>query len=453
VHPPLHHILLKGWMELFGESEIATRSLSFLCGSAAIIMLAWFTAKRSFNYQLLAVSLLGTSPAFAYYMQETRSYALVLLLAMALTICALDLRERTFHSKPHDSRCIALYYILSIALSLTHYFGWIFVFCLSLINLGEARIEPRRWKSMALLALISIWPLIHVLFGSLGAKTGGNFWIESGTPIVSSINNMLLGVFPLVLVSKEPLRMLLLAGVLTFLVRYGCPLLTYSSALPMAPRQRTWLPLTETTYLAVLIALFTCLLIVIDFNTPMSTPRNFIVLLPSVVLLLAGIFDAALAHPSSTEKKLVFVLAAALIFVQLYASQMGLQEKATPRENWKGLAEAVKSTDLCKDGCYSDRANTYFSYYYRPSDLIPFPSINPTNTAEKNGFLDGAIREGKSFMLLDKSFLNDDNIHRRLNASHVCLEPRQAVQGPVLLVPSSQSAALLEKGLLPCRKG
>jgi hypothetical protein len=342
---------------------------------------------------------------------------------------------------------------LCIALSLTHYFGWIFVFCLTLINLGEARIEPRRWKSIALLALISIWPTIHILFGSLGAKTGGNFWIESGTPILSSINNMLLGVFPLVLVSKEPLRLLLLAGVLTFLVRYGGPLLTHSAALPTAPRRRAWLPLTETAYLALFIGLFTSLLIVIDFSTPMSTPRNFIVLLPSVVFLLAGIFDAAFAHAPLAEKKLLFVVAAALILTQLYASQMGLIKKATPRENWKGLADVVKSTNLCKNGCYSDRANTYFAYYHRPSDLIPFPNISPTNIAAKNDFVDGAIREGKSFILLDKSFLNDDSIHRRLNASHVCLEPRQAVQGPVLLVPSAQSAALLEKGLLPCRKG
>jgi uncharacterized membrane protein len=453
VHPPLYHILLKGWMDLFGDSEIATRSLSFLCGSVAIIMLALFTAKRSFIYQLMAVLLLGTSPAFAYYMQETRSYALVLLLAMALTICSLDLRTRAFHSQQHDSRCISLYYILSIALSLTHYFGWILVFCFTLINLGEARIETRRWKSIALLVLISIWPAIHVLYGSLGEKTGGNFWIESGTPILSSINNMLLGVFPLVLVSREPLRLLLLAGVIIFLVRYGRPLLTPLADLPTAPRRWTWLPLTETAFLALTITLFVGLLIVIDFSTPMSTPRNYIVLLPSVVFLLAGIFDHAIAHATSREKKFLFVVAAVLLLVQLYASQMGLREKATPRENWKGLAEIVKSTSLCRDGCYSDRANTYFTYYFQPSDLIPLPNIAPGDTATMKDFLAEAIRRDKSFMLLDKTFLNDTSIHRTLKASHVCLEPRQAVEGPVLVVPSSRSAVLLEKGLLPCRKG
>lgn len=453
VHPPLHHILLKGWMDLFGDSEIATRSMSFLCGAAAIIMLAWFTAKRSFRYQLLAVSLLGTSPAFAYYMQETRSYALVLLLSMALTICALDLRGKTFLSQPKDSRCITLYYVFSIALSLTHYFGWILVFCFTLINLGEARIEPRRWKSIALLALISIWPVIHILFGSLGAKTGGNFWIESGTPILSSINNMLLGVFPLVLISKEPLRLLLLSGVIAFLVRYGAPLLSHTPATPPASGRRAWLPLTETAFLALTITLLVGLLIVIDFSTPMSTPRNFIVLLPSVVFLLAGIFDAALAQPAAAERKIVFSVAAALILTQLYASQMGLSEKATPRENWKALAAVVKSTNACKNGCYSDRANTYFSYYFQPSDLIPFPVVNPKDGVATKEFLAGANRLGKSFLILDKKYGNDEAIHRSLAPSHVCLEPRQAVQGPVLLVPTSQSAALLEKGLLPCRKG
>jgi uncharacterized membrane protein len=456
VHPPLHHILLKGWMDIFGDSEIATRSLSFLCGTAAIILLARFSAKRSFRYQLLTVTFLGTSPAFAYYMQETRSYALVLLLAMALTICALNLRAQSFFSQPAAAghrRLYFIYYILCITLSLTHYFGWILVLCLTLINLGEARIEPSRWKSIALLALISIWPAIHVLFGSLSSKTGGNFWIESGTPVLSTINNMLLGVFPLVLVSKEPLRLLLLAGVSVFLARYACPLLTNAAAKPDAQQRRRWRPLTQTAYLALTIALLTGLLIAIDLSTPMSTPRNYIVLLPSVVFLFAEIFDAALARASAAEGRFLIVLATSFLIAQLYASQMGLREKATPRENWKGLAEAVKSTSICKGGCYSDRANTYFDYYFQPGDLIPIPIINTADAAATSDFLAAAVRRGKSFLLLGTKYANDTVIQRALSASHTCLEPIQASQGPVLLVPSSRSAALQEKGLLPCRKG
>jgi uncharacterized membrane protein len=323
VHPPFYHILLKGWMSLFGAGEIATRSLSFLCGAGALILLAWFTARRSFRYQLLAVSLLGTSPAFAYYMQETRSYALVLLLAMALTISALALREASFLSHPRKALSLSAYYALSILLSLTHYFGWILVFCLTLINLLEAWIEPRRWRSLALLVTISIWPVIHILYGSLGDKTGGNFWIESVVPALSTINNMLMGVFPLMLVSKEPHRILLLLATVAFLARYAAPLLRRSTP----DGTKSWLPFTETTYLIITIALLTTMLIFIDLKTPMSTPRNYIVLLPAVTFLIAGIFDSAIENSLPIDKRLLVAIAGSMMVAQLFASQLDLREK------------------------------------------------------------------------------------------------------------------------------
>jgi len=448
VHPPLYHILLKGWMDLFGAGEIATRSLSFLCGIAALILLAWFTAKRSFRYQLLAILLLGTSPAFAYYMQETRSYALVLLLAMALTICALDQREAALLSQPRNPWGLRGYYILCIALSLTHYFGWIFVFCLTLINLLEAWIEPRRWKSFALLAVISIWPAIHVLYGALGDKTGGNFWIESDVPVLSTINHMLMGVFPLVLVSKEPYRLFLLLVTLAFLVRYAAPLLTRSAA----AGRRSWLPFTETTYLAIAIALVTMTLIFIDLKTPMSTARNYIVLLPAVTFLLAGIFDAAIPRASTIDRRLLIAVAGSLLLTQLYASQIGIGEKAAPRENWKGLAQAVKAAGLCESGCYSDRANTYFSYYFQAKDLIPLPLAIPEAKTSTTKSAPAMANTGRSFVLSAKSLQKDGAILKSLNPGHVCLQPSQASPGMVVLVPGSRVQELKQQGLLPCGK-
>jgi uncharacterized membrane protein len=52
IHPPLYHVLLKLWMNLFGSSELATRFFSFLCGTVALITLAVYTRKRSFTFRL-----------------------------------------------------------------------------------------------------------------------------------------------------------------------------------------------------------------------------------------------------------------------------------------------------------------------------------------------------------------------------------------------------------------
>lgn len=448
VHPPFYHILLKLWMGLFGSGEVATRSLSFLCGSGALILLAWYTARRSFTYQVLAVGILGTSPAFAYYMQETRSYALVLLLAMALTINAMNLRQASFDTQTRKASGLFIYYILSLALSLTHYFGWILVFCFTLINLFEARIEPKRWRSLLLLALIAIWPVIHVFYGSLGGKTGGKFWIESSVPVLSTINHMLMGVFPLVLVSKEPYRLLLLLVSVAFLVRYSAPLLARTTT----EGRRSWLPLTETAFLLTTIVLLTTILIFVDIKTPMSTARNYIVLLPAVTFLLAGIFDWAIANAPPTDRRYLAALAGCLLVTQLLASQLAIREKAMPRENWKGLAQAIKVTGLCKEGCYSDRANTYFSYYFQPNELIPLPpALSPGSQREKAREATPAFTT-KSFLLSGKSLQEDLVKVESMLPGHVCLNPRQATPSMVILVPGPRVEALKQHGLLPCNE-
>ncbi len=454
VHPPLHHIILKAWMGLFGHSEIATRSLSFLWGAAAMLLLAWYTRKRSFRYQLLAVGLLGSSPAFAYYMQETRSYSLVLLLAMAVTICALEARARALQHYPQRQEPAWQYYILCLLLSLTHYFGWIYVFSLTLINLIERLIEPKRWRSLLLILLISIWPAIHILFGSLGGKTGGKFWIESSVPVLSTINHLLMGVFPLVLVSKEPHRLLLLLLTLAFLARFAVPLLTNKGDGARGFPPGSWLPLTETSFLGLGIVLVASILIIVDMKTPMSTARNYIVLLPSVILFLAGIFDSAIAHPQPLSRWVPIALATVLVVAQLHASQNGLREKRWPKVNWKELSEVVKKTKICEEGCYSDRANTYFSYYFQPRDLTPFPVAALSDDTSMESFAREARAKDRSFLLLDRKLrAADGTLRRSLQPSHVCLEPRQLNPGPLLLVPARAAPALEQQGLVPCREG
>ena len=80
-HPPLYYLLLHGWIELFGSSDAAVRSLS---GVVAVLTLpvAWAYGRRrggpAMAWFLLAV--VAMSPFALRYATETRMYALVVLL-------------------------------------------------------------------------------------------------------------------------------------------------------------------------------------------------------------------------------------------------------------------------------------------------------------------------------------------------------------------------------------
>jgi len=88
IHPPLYYWLLHGWMRLFGDSEIAVRSLSVVA-SVLLVAVVYQLGARLFDVRVgfLAAFIAAVSPFQIYYAQETRMYALLALLG-ALTVWA-----------------------------------------------------------------------------------------------------------------------------------------------------------------------------------------------------------------------------------------------------------------------------------------------------------------------------------------------------------------------------
>jgi hypothetical protein len=81
--PPLYYLLLKLWIAVFGDSEIALRSLSALC-SAATAGLACAFGSRFLSQRVgwCFGLLLAVDPSAFYYGREARMYALWELLAL-----------------------------------------------------------------------------------------------------------------------------------------------------------------------------------------------------------------------------------------------------------------------------------------------------------------------------------------------------------------------------------
>lgn len=346
VHPPLHPVLLKIWIALAGASELATRVPSYGAVILSVVVLAVHLRQRLLLVQLLTIALYGSNPKFAYYAQETRAYGLMLLLAMVLTVQVLERRRRQLEpaSLPNGPAAIA---VVALLLSLSHYFGLIYVVVLIAIEMAEHRLDRLRWRPLLLLPLMGLWPVIHGTFGKLSQRSGGNFWITV-EPVEGTLNNLLDGNFPLLRFSYT--------GVILALALAG---------LVVGSRQRLWRWITSpgpqlspaadgARYLLGAIGLTTLLVLVIDLHTPISTARNLLVLLPAVTLLMGDLLSTLLrpGRPSNELRRLAVVLVVLVVigWQWLLAGQT-LAQRSAPDQNWQKLAEVLRSTRVCANGC------------------------------------------------------------------------------------------------------
>jgi mannosyltransferase len=102
--PPLYYYLLHFWIRLFGQSNVAVRSLS---GVLAVLTLpvAWLCGKQ-YGGRVVAwttLVLLATAPFAVYYATESRMYALVIF----LTACGFLALQRAV-SRPRPGNLIAV---------------------------------------------------------------------------------------------------------------------------------------------------------------------------------------------------------------------------------------------------------------------------------------------------------------------------------------------------------
>jgi uncharacterized membrane protein len=77
-HPPLYYLLVRLWVQLWGSSPAAVRSLSVVAGLAVLPLVYWL-CRELFVTPLIgwiAVALIAVSPFHVLYAQEAREYAL-----------------------------------------------------------------------------------------------------------------------------------------------------------------------------------------------------------------------------------------------------------------------------------------------------------------------------------------------------------------------------------------
>jgi len=156
-HPPLHYLLLHGWMPLAGESEFSVRFVSLFFGLLSVPMIYKLgEALHNARLGLLAAFVAAISPFWVYFSQETRMYTAVTFFSLsAVYFFARILRD---HRKLTGGKRLGLGlwlgYILTTLCSLySHYFA---LFAVVVENLFLVALW-RRYRS-----LMKSWALAQI---------------------------------------------------------------------------------------------------------------------------------------------------------------------------------------------------------------------------------------------------------------------------------------------------
>ncbi|NRB42653.1 MAG: glycosyltransferase family 39 protein [Pseudomonadales bacterium] len=266
VHPPLFQFLLHYWFKAFGYTEWVGRSFSLLMGILTFPVI-YQLAKELYDKETakLAFILFILSPFAIFYSAEMRNYELLLLLSAISTWQCIKL------FKAPSLLTATLYFIASLALAYTHYFGVILIMTQGLCILVAWHQHSRKNKTIFFIFLViyvvlclSYIPMIEYVLSDMKEE---NFWV-SNLSWYWSISNFLI-----------------FFGIPTGII----PAIIYSFMF-WSTRQK----LGKREYLILLniILAITIPFILGLIVQPILTARNLIIILPIVILL----FSQTLQH-------------------------------------------------------------------------------------------------------------------------------------------------------------
>ncbi|XGW00425.1 MAG: glycosyltransferase family 39 protein [Leptolyngbya sp. BL-A-14] len=185
-HPPLYWLLIRFWMQIFGNSVSSLRYLSVIFSVLTFPALYWLCWElfRSAIVGWLAIAFIAVSPVHIFQAQNARPYSLWILL-IVMSSAALLRALKSDHKWPW------LLYGLTLALSLYTYLFSIFVLLAhgAYVLLRAEFQQPKKLHAYLLtsgLALLSFSPWLLVVL--LNLKTANEMTSWTGMPVDSQID-------------------------------------------------------------------------------------------------------------------------------------------------------------------------------------------------------------------------------------------------------------------------
>ncbi|MFH1826910.1 MAG: EpsG family protein [bacterium] len=333
--PPLHALLLKFWIWIFGSSEIAMRSLSliFYVLTAIVFFLfieKIFKIKNLWKYIYFLLFLLN--PMLLYFSFEARTYSLMALISILSFYLLIQKKY-----KP--------YVFVSILGLYTHYFMLLILGCQALyIFLVEKKWKPIFKKILLVLLIFIPWILYSLKQNSLINEP---FWINPVTKDTLKLIPSILysgyesGFYYLNEIAKN-------LNVTIFIYLFIGVFLCYFKKLK---NKKIFYLLIIWSFLPVLITLF-----VSNFK-PLFLPRYLILSTPGLMLLLVYL-------NKNMGKVFKYVLIAILI-IQTF-NYMSLQSKNRKKAPYKTVITHIKKQANPNDLLYvlSELDYHVAKYYY-----------------------------------------------------------------------------------------
>lgn len=335
--PPLHYLILHGWVRVFGHAEWSVRLPSALAGVGAVWVLYLLTRRLvGVVPALVAALLIAVAPFQIQYAQEARSYSLMLLLSLASCL----LFVRLLDAEKPKARFDAAYVLLSAAALYSHLYALFtliaqaFTYAVEWLRSDKPLFGLRRWvvAQMGIGALFLPWLPITIRWAR---SVSSGFWVPPMTfgDLFATYATYAGG-------SIVALLLLALAAAGGFAQRRngrGLTLLLSLAALPVV--------------VPIIVSILT---------KPTFTPRYGIVA-PAALYALAGCGVAALRNR----------VAQSVVAVALAASSLQGMSAIPDKPDWRGLVAHVER--VARPGDYivmTPRRSTYlYDYYSKRPDV------------------------------------------------------------------------------------
>jgi 4-amino-4-deoxy-L-arabinose transferase-like glycosyltransferase len=377
IHPPFYYWLLKGWVSVFGTSEIALRSLSALLG-VGVVYLIWRLGLLLFNLKVASVAafVAALSPLLVYYSQETRMYMLLTLLSCLTVLTAAEL----LMADRLNPGLLTVYLIAVTTGLYTHYAYPVVLVVVNAVAIvyfidrsgvtgNSSRLKL--WFGLQLIPILLYLPWLPTAWRQLTVWPGTDFPPSLPEIVQMIANTLLLGLsWP-----YEQTGPVLVILTVTLVV----PALYYLSGFSEIARFRAWLLLLYLWFL------LPVLLTVYIFSPAFL--KFLVVAVPAMTLLLA--LTAAELLTVSHQRWLGYVLVGVLLLEITVTSLLSLYNYYTnddfARDNYRGIARFLEAVGSTGDAIVlnAEGQQDVFGYYYHAATPVyPLPRKRPLDKAE-----------------------------------------------------------------------
>ncbi|MBN1137236.1 MAG: glycosyltransferase family 39 protein, partial [Anaerolineae bacterium] len=399
IQPPLYYYLLHGWMRLFGNGEVAVRSLSVLLGLLTVPLI-YFAGVELFQSRiagLLAALLIAISPLHIWYAQEVRMYTLLTFLCLLSGYLLLRLTATTGGWKA--AALWAGFTAANIAAIYTHYFAF-FVLAFQAAYLfwtwGRKRMRPRHLvvggvaSGAAILVAYLAWlPNLLTRFEADTSYLEGRLKLGE---VLADIAILFTGGESLTEADGLPLA----AGLAFVLVLCLAALLARAASTTrrQPEDERGALPAAYDPILFLLLYLLLppALILAMSYAAPKFNARYVMMSHPALLLILGGGLTALHQVRGASIANVLRQAAAALallflVATSVYADLGAYGDPHFARANFRGVAHYLRSHVQADEAIIlvSGHAFPVFDYYGADLDrhLLPdTPTLDTTTTLD-----------------------------------------------------------------------